>query len=99
MLDMGFGPTIQGIIESESMVPKDKRQTLMLSATFPESIQVLAGNYLNDYLFITVGRVGGASSDIVQKIIEIPGSEKRSKLEEILLESGILLKFYKFVMI
>ena len=99
MLDMGFGPTIQGIIESESMVAKDKRQTLMLSATFPESIQVLAGNYLNDYLFITVGRVGGASTDIAQKIIEVPGSEKRSKLEEILLESGILLELYKFSMI
>ena len=89
MLDMGFGPTIKDIIESENMRPKFERQTLMLSATFPESIQVLAANYLNDYIFVTVGLVGGASTDITQTIVEIPGSEKRSKLEEILLESGI----------
>ncbi len=91
MLDMGFGPIMQEIIESENMTSKGKRQTLMLSATFPESIQTLAANYLNDYLFITVGRVGGASSDIVQTMLEIAGSEKRAKLEEILVESGRLL--------
>lgn len=89
MLDMGFGPVIKSIVESESMVPKHERQTLMLSATFPENIQVLAGSYLNDYIFITVGLVGGASSDIMQTVLEIPSSEKRAKLEEILLESGI----------
>ena len=88
MLDMGFGPAIQSIIESDNAPTKDKRQTLMLSATFPESIQTLAAVYLRDYLFVTVGRVGGASTDIVQTMLEIPGSEKRSKLEEILLESG-----------
>ncbi len=89
MLDMGFGPAMQKIIEADDMTPKGQRQTLMLSATFPESIQTLAGNYLNDYVFITVGRVGGASSDIVQNVLEIQGSEKRAKLEEILIQSGL----------
>eukprot|EP00794_Sanderia_malayensis_P007667 gene7667-8503_t len=88
MLDMGFGPTMENILKSHDMVSKEQRQTLMFSATFPESIQTLAGNYLNDYIFITVGRVGGASSDIVQTVLELPGAEKRTKLEELLIQSG-----------
>ena len=88
MLDLGFNEVIREIVGSSNMPPKCERQTLMLSATFPEKIQLLAAEYLNDYLFITVGFVGGASTDIVQSILEIPASEKRTKLEEILLESG-----------
>ena len=93
MLDMGFESTIRNIAGSSNLPGKEARQTLMLSATFPESIQLLAANYLNDYIFITVGRVGSASSDIAQSVVEIPGSEKRTKLEEILLESGLV--FFK----
>ena len=88
MLDMGFEPIISKIVGSANLQPKGKRQTLMLSATFPEKIQNLAANYLDDYIFVTVGVVGSASTDINQSILEIPSSEKRSKLEEILLESG-----------
>ncbi|XP_065069309.1 probable ATP-dependent RNA helicase DDX4 [Rhopilema esculentum] len=88
MLDMGFESTIRNIAGNSNLPGKEARQTLMLSATFPESIQLLAANYLNDYIFITVGRVGSASSDIAQSVVEIPGSEKRTKLEEILLESA-----------
>ena len=88
MLDMGFEPIISKIVGSSNLQAKGKRQTLMLSATFPERIQTLAANYLDDYIFITVGVVGSASTDINQSIIDIPSSEKRTKLEEILLESG-----------
>ena len=91
MLDLGFGPQIQRIVENDDMPNREMRQTLMFSATFPESIQKLAAIHLSDYLFLTVGRVGGASSDINQTIMEIPGSEKRDKLEEILLTSGTFL--------
>ena len=34
------------------------RQTLMYSATFPREIQMLAGDFLKDYVFLSVGRVG-----------------------------------------
>lgn len=40
----------------------------MFSATFPTEIQRLARDFLRDYVFLTVGRVGGAASDIVQKV-------------------------------
>lgn len=39
MLDMGFGPEMKKLVSYPGMPPKDKRQTLMFSATFPEGIQ------------------------------------------------------------
>jgi len=88
MLDMGFGPQIDDIIDNSEMPPKGQRSTLMFSATFPESIQQMAAQFLNDYLFLTVGRVGGTCSDVQQSIIEVEGSNKRNTLEKILQESG-----------
>ncbi|XP_052283636.1 probable ATP-dependent RNA helicase DDX4 isoform X2 [Dreissena polymorpha] len=88
MLDMGFGPEIRKIIETFGMPGKDQRQTLMFSATFPEEIQKLAAEYLNDYLFLSIGMVGGASSDVSQHIFEVDRMAKREKLVEILSEEG-----------
>lgn len=42
MLDMGFLPEIQRIVNAAEMPPKGTRQTLMFSATFPEEVQQLA---------------------------------------------------------
>uniref|UniRef100_A0A8D0F466 RNA helicase n=1 Tax=Strix occidentalis caurina TaxID=311401 RepID=A0A8D0F466_STROC len=39
MLDMGFGLDMKKLTSYPSMPPKDKRQTLMFSATFPEAVQ------------------------------------------------------------
>jgi probable ATP-dependent RNA helicase DDX4 len=39
MLDMGFMPDIERLENHMSMPNKEKRQTLMFSATFPEEIQ------------------------------------------------------------
>ncbi|EDO46988.1 predicted protein, partial [Nematostella vectensis] len=88
MLDMGFEPAIRRIVESMGMPDKSERQTLMFSATFPEEIQRLAGDFLNDYLFLTVGRVGGTTSDIEQTVIEVTDNEKRDRLTQILGDAG-----------
>ena len=88
MLDMGFGPDIKKIVGELGTPPKDQRQTLMFSATFPEEIQRLAGEFLNDYLFLTVGRVGGACTDVAQYVHEVARDQKRQKLCDILSESG-----------
>ncbi|XP_056020030.1 ATP-dependent RNA helicase DDX4-like isoform X3 [Ostrea edulis] len=88
MLDMGFGPDIRKIVEELGTPPKSERQTLMFSATFPEEIQKMAGDFLNDYLFLTVGRVGGACTDVTQCVYEVDRQEKRSKLCDILTETG-----------
>jgi ATP-dependent RNA helicase DDX3X len=59
MLDMGFEPQIRRIVQEEGM--PSTRQTFMFSATFPVDIQRLAGDFLNEYIFVAVGRVGAAS--------------------------------------
>jgi hypothetical protein len=43
-----------------------ERQTFMFSATFPREIQKLASDFLRDYVFLAVGRVGSAAKDITQ---------------------------------
>jgi superfamily II DNA/RNA helicase len=66
MLDMGFEPQIRHIVEQCDM-PREGRQTLMFSATFPKEIQQLAQDFLNDYAFVAVGRVGSTTELITQK--------------------------------
>jgi len=57
----------------------------MFSATFPDEIKRLASEYMNDYLFVTVGVVGGASSDVEQRFIRVGSpKEKTEKLLELL---------------
>lgn len=60
----------------------------MFSATFPEEIQHLAGKFLNNYIFVAVGVVGGACTDVEQVFHEVPKFKKREKLVEILREDG-----------
>nr|BAB13308.1 vasa-related protein CnVAS2 [Hydra vulgaris] len=88
MIDMGFGPQIEHIIEFSGMPPKGIRNTLMFSATFPDQIQHLAAQFLNDYLFLTVGRVGGTCTDVTQSVIQVSGTKKRETLENLLQTSG-----------
>ena len=46
--------------------------------------------YLDDYVFLTVGRVGGATTDITQSVVDVGEYEKREKLVEILKTQGRL---------
>ena len=56
----------------------------MFSATFPDDIQVAAQDFLEDYLFLTIGLVGGACSDVEQNFHQVEKHDKREKLEELL---------------
>lgn len=67
MLDMGFEVQIRRIVE-ETMPKTGERQTLMFSATFPHPIQMLARDFLDNYIFLAVGRVGSTSENITQKV-------------------------------
>ncbi|CAO3695098.1 unnamed protein product [Umbelopsis ramanniana] len=84
MLDMGFEPQIRRIVEQEGMPGVDDRTTLMFSATFPRDIQHLARDFLKDYIFLSVGRVGSTSENITQKIEYVEDEDKRSVLLDIL---------------
>ena len=60
------------------------RQTLMFSATFPRDIQMLARDFLKDYVFLSVCRVGSTSENITQKVDYVEDHDKRSVLLDIL---------------
>merc|ERR1719376_195264 len=84
MLDMGFEPQIRRIVEDDNMPKTGERQTLMFSATFPKEIQRLAQDFLRNYIFLAVGRVGSTSENITQKVVWVPEEDKRSFLLDIL---------------
>ncbi|KAJ1306622.1 hypothetical protein OPQ81_007619 [Rhizoctonia solani] len=84
MLDMGFEPQIRRIVQGEDMPGVMDRQTLMFSATFPRDIQLLAKDFLKEYIFLSVGRVGSTSENITQKIEYVEDQDKRSVLLDIL---------------
>ena len=53
---------------------------MMFSATFPSEIQRLAGDFLRDYVFLAVGRVGGAAQDIEQRVMYVEEKDKENYL-------------------
>nr|ADD81194.1 vasa [Auxis thazard] len=89
MLDMGFEPDMRRLVGSPGMPSKENRQTLMFSATYPEDIQRMAADFLKtDYLFLAVGVVGGACSDVEQTFIQVTKFSKREQLLDLLKTTG-----------
>ncbi|KAI3461878.1 hypothetical protein Pfo_018541 [Paulownia fortunei] len=84
MLDMGFEPQIRRIVQEMDMPPPGVRQTLLFSATFPKEIQSLAADFLSNYVFLAVGRVGSSTDLIVQRVEYVLETDKRSHLMDLL---------------
>ncbi|GEQ71292.1 hypothetical protein JCM33374_g4973 [Metschnikowia sp. JCM 33374] len=84
MLDMGFEPQIRHIVQGCDMPDVQDRQTLMFSATFPRNIQMLARDFLKEYIFLSVGRVGSTSANITQKVLLVESNEKNSVILDLL---------------
>ncbi|XP_027348600.1 DEAD-box ATP-dependent RNA helicase 37-like [Abrus precatorius] len=84
MLDMGFEPQIRKIVEQMDMPPAGVRQTMLFSATFPKEIQRLASDFLSNYIFLAVGRVGSSTDLIIQRVEYVQESDKRSHLMDLL---------------
>ncbi|WOK93930.1 hypothetical protein Cni_G02631 [Canna indica] len=88
MLDMGFEPQIRKIVQQMDMPPPGRRLTMLFSATFPEEIQRLASDFLLNYIFLAIGRVG-SSTDLISQVVEfVPDMEKRRRLLDILHAQG-----------
>lgn len=88
MLDMGFKDDIVKMVRNPNMPGKGSRRTMMFSATFPDEIQKMAFEFLSDdYLFLGIGRVGGACKDVAQKFEQVEQYDKREKLLNIIRES------------
>ena len=71
MLDMGFLPDLQKVIGHGTMPAKEDRQTLMFSATFKTDVRRVASDFLKDYIFVSIGMVGGACSDVEQRLFQV----------------------------
>ncbi|KAL8122035.1 hypothetical protein AgCh_018681 [Apium graveolens] len=84
MLDMGFEPQIRKIVQQMDMPPPGLRQTMLFSATFPKEIQRLASDFLANYIFLAVGRVGSSTDLIMQRVEYVQESDKRSHLMDLL---------------
>ena len=66
MLDMGFEQQIRTILENEDM--PQRRDTVMVSATFPKTMQMLAGQFMSNYVFLSIGRAGATNDTIHQEL-------------------------------
>ncbi len=90
MLDMGFAPQLNQIMRS---VPKE-RQTLLFSATMPDSIVKLATTYMSLPVRLEVAPAGTTAAEIEQEIFIIQQESKLSLLEKLLQQyRGTVLVF------
>ncbi|KAH7053866.1 DEAD/DEAH box RNA helicase [Linnemannia elongata] len=86
ILDMGFESSIRRIMTASDMSKDEDLQTALFSATFPSNVQVLARDFLKeDYIRVRVGRIGGTTSDIMQKVVKVEEHQKEETLINLLL--------------
>ncbi len=90
MLDMGFGIQLDEIIK---YLPPD-RQTLMFSATMPQSIVQRSQKYLRNPERIAIGTAGTPTINVTQKTMHLNDTEKYpSLLNELDQRSGSIIVF------
>ena len=58
-------------LQGSNMPRAGDRQTLMFSATFPSAMQKLAAEFMQEYIWVGVGRVGSTVSSIEQRYDQI----------------------------
>lgn len=84
MLDMGFEPEIAKILTE---APKDQRQTLLFTATWPKAVQKISKNYLkDDFVHVNVGQTEELSANVAvsQLFYKLGDDEKETQLWRIL---------------
>ncbi|KAF5026244.1 hypothetical protein F66182_1675 [Fusarium sp. NRRL 66182] len=94
MLDKGFEEDIKMILGA--CPPREKRQTLMFTATWPQSVQALASTFMVSPIKITIGSggketAGGAvelqaNARITQKVEVVEPRDKEFRLLQLLKE-------------
>ncbi|MEO7360938.1 MAG: DEAD/DEAH box helicase [Gemmatimonadaceae bacterium] len=83
MLDMGFAPQINRIVDQ---IPR-YRQTLLFSATMPPEVEALARRYLRKPVVIQVGRRSQAAATVTHAVYPVPRHLKNSLLVKLLTDS------------
>jgi ATP-dependent RNA helicase RhlE len=85
MLDMGFAPQINRVV---AQLPR-YRQTLLFSATMPETVEALARKYLRRPIVVQVGRRTEAASTVTHLVFPVPREKKSALLTELVRASGM----------
>jgi len=85
MLDMGFIHDVRRII---AKVPSD-RQTMLFSATLPETVIRLASSMLKDPARISVSPTIPVAANITQKILFVQQMHKNALLKDMLKEKAV----------
>lgn len=82
MLDLGFLPQVRDILRR---LPR-QRQTMMFSATMPDSIEMIAKEFMRDPERVDITPVGGAAEGISHRLYIVKEEDKRKALLELLNE-------------
>jgi superfamily II DNA/RNA helicase len=86
MLDMGFLPDIQRII---NLLPA-KRQNLMFSATFSNEIRKLAESFLREPVSVEVARRNAAAENVEQKVYRVGSTDaKRAAVAKLVRDNAL----------
>jgi len=86
MLDMGFLPDIQRII---NLLPK-QRQNLMFSATFSGDIRKLAESFLKNPVSVEVARRNATAENVEQKVYRVDSTEaKRAAVSRLVRDNAL----------
>ena len=83
MLDMGFAPQIQKIIDQ---LPR-YRQTMLFSATMPPEVEALGRKYLRRPTVVQVGRRSQAASTVTHAVYPVRKERKTDLLVDLLTKS------------
>ncbi|PYQ28427.1 MAG: hypothetical protein DMF56_16600 [Acidobacteria bacterium] len=76
MLDLGFLPQMRDILK---LLPR-QRQTMMFSATMPDSIEMIARDFMRSPERIDIMPVGGAAEGITHRLYVVKEEDKRNAL-------------------
>lgn len=82
MLDLGFLPQMREILRR---LPR-KRHTMMFSATMPDSIEMIARDFMNDPVRVDITPTGAAAEGISHRLYLVKLEDKRKALLELLHE-------------
>jgi len=91
MLDMGFAPAVKRVL---AKLPP-RRQSLLFSATMPESIRSLAHSFLRDPVRVEVAPVASTAERIDQHVCHVDRTNKHRLLVHLLQKhhEGLVLVF------
>lgn len=84
MLDMGFAPQINKIIDR---IPR-YRQTMLFSATMPPEVEALGRKYLRKPVLVQVGKRSSAATTVTHAVYPVPRQRKNALLVHLLSEAN-----------